>query len=782
MAVSPVISSFSAGEVSRVISGRLDVPRYAQGCKEMTNWVVMPQGPAFFRPGTRHIGETKNSEEARLIEFIFNDDQAYLIEAGSGYFRFFADGGALVGGTSTELCGDGDFATGSSWTIGSGGTLPSGHAVFDGTQGGPTTLSHAASLGSGTSYYVSLKLYGVTSGQVSLEINGEESVSWAVNGYAEAEISAPDGGSLTIKPDQNFIGQIDDVSIKESGIYEVETPYDIDQVKKLKYAQSGDEVRIAHNDIPPYLLTRYGNAIWTMAQITFTAAPTDWSYRNYPGAVGLYEQRCFFAGNVTNPQLVVGSRQGSYNDFTTGINPDDAIAYTIAAADVNQVHWLREIGGRLFLGSNGSVWSGGASSSIDAMTPENFAFKLEHGQGVADVQGLMVLKSLLSLAQYRKQLLEYSYDYERNGYVAVDLTLLAEHIGRAGGGFSSLGYAASPYSLLWGILEDGTAAILTYYRNEKVVAWAPQQTDGEFESVCVIPGSDRDEVYFIVKREINGATKRFVELWEKPFRGSTVEELRDAFYVDCGLTFYNPATISGATQANPVVITSTGHPFSNGEYVYIDSVSGMTELNENTYVVANAAANTFELTDKLGNDIDGTAFTAYSSGGRAEQSVLTVTGLDHLEGKELAILADGSSQARQTVSGGSVTLVERGRKIQFGLPYTGTLIPNNFEVPSQSGTSQGRISRSNKVVIRYVDSVGGKVGGDLDHLYPIPFRDKSTPIYQAIPPYTGDKVADVADPFGHESTIVIVQDEPYPMTVTMISPLISIFEGLGRGD
>jgi len=73
--------------------------------------------------------------------------------------------------------------------------------------------------------------------------------------------------------------------------------------------------------------------------------------------------------------------------------------------------------------------------------------------------------------------------------------------------------------------------------------------------------------------------------------------------------------ITGATQADPVVVTSNGHGLSNGDKVFITGVAGMTELNENQYLVANVTANTFELQDEDSNNIDGTAFTAYTSGG-----------------------------------------------------------------------------------------------------------------------------------------------------------------------
>ena len=75
-------------------------------------------------------------------------------------------------------------------------------------------------------------------------------------------------------------------------------------------------------------------------------------------------------------------------------------------------------------------------------------------------------------------------------------------------------------------------------------------------------------------------------------------------------------TITAATAANPVQITAAGHGFSTGDDVVIVSVGGMVELNAGTFTVANSLTNTVELTSQVtGEDIDGTTFTAYTSGG-----------------------------------------------------------------------------------------------------------------------------------------------------------------------
>jgi len=69
-------------------------------------------------------------------------------------------------------------------------------------------------------------------------------------------------------------------------------------------------------------------------------------------------------------------------------------------------------------------------------------------------------------------------------------------------------------------------------------------------------------------------------------------------------------SITGASKANPCVITSVAHGFSNGDIIQIESVVGMTELNGRIYIVAGVAADTFQL-----SGVDSSAYTTYTSAG-----------------------------------------------------------------------------------------------------------------------------------------------------------------------
>ena len=88
--------SFSGGELSPEMFGRIDDAKYQNGAAVIQNMVTTPLGPAEKRPGFEYVGTTKNNGVARLIPFIYSATQTMVIEIGAGYFRFHTQGATLL--------------------------------------------------------------------------------------------------------------------------------------------------------------------------------------------------------------------------------------------------------------------------------------------------------------------------------------------------------------------------------------------------------------------------------------------------------------------------------------------------------------------------------------------------------------------------------------------------------------------------------------------------------------------------------------------------------------
>lgn len=303
---------------------------------------------------------------------------------------------------------------------------------------------------------------------------------------------------------------------------------------------------------------------------------------------------------------------------------------------------------------------------------------------------------------------------------------MAEHV--TASGIVDMAYQQEEDTVIWACTADGHLIGSTYLRDQNVIAWHRHPVGGELpivESVAVIPSADslRDELWISVKKRVNGITKRFIEY------------LNPAVFSDSCLVLDSPVTITGATQANPVVVTASSHGFSNADLIDIKKVKGMTDLNGNRYKVANKTTNTFELTNQTtAANINGTGFTKYDSAGEVRKGVTTITGLEHLEGESVAITGNNAVFPAKTVSGGSVTVSKAVTEAYVGKLFSVVIKPSRPEFGTPTGTSQGRKKRANQVLVRLINTGGITINGDQ-----VPFRKSTDLMGQAPAEFTGDK-------------------------------------------
>jgi len=155
----------------------------------------------------------------------------------------------------------------------------------------------------------------------------------------------------------------------------------------------------------------------------------------------------------------------------------------------------------------------------------------------------------------------------------------------------------------------------------------------------------------------------------------------------------------------------------------------------------------------------------------------TVAGLGHLEGKTVALLADGATHPTRVVTGGQITLQRAASKVQVGLPFTARLATLDIEAGASNGTAQGKRKRITKMAVRLDRTLGGKVGPTSTKLETLQFRDAAVPMGQSPDLFTGDKHS--AWPGGTErfARVWFVHDDPLPATVCGFFPTINTEDG-----
>jgi hypothetical protein len=285
-----------------------------------------------------------------------------------------------------------------------------------------------------------------------------------------------------------------------------------------------------------------------------------------------------------------------------------------------------------------------------------------------------------------------------------------------------------------------------------------------------------DPPYVVVRRTINGETVRYIER----LHSRNFADVRDCFFVDSGLSYDAPVAITGITAADPVVVTAPAHGFSDGDEVDLSDIVWVSDfddmdnetqpdqLNLGRYTVANAATNTFELADE-----DGSAFSAYVSGGYARKAVLSISGFHHLAGEtDVIALADGNVVTGLEVSAlGVITFERKFSRVHAGLKYICDLETLPPEAPR--GTIQGAEQKISELTLRFLKSGGVIIGYDNDHLYEIKQRQYEV-MGDPTALFTGDKTVTLSPQWKNEGSVFLRQRYPLPVTLLAVVPEIEV--------
>lgn len=498
---------------------------------------------------------------------------------------------------------------------------------------------------------------------------------------------------------------------------------------------------------------------------------------DYPEAVGLHEQRTWWGGSINDPLNVWSSQTGQFENtnVSSPTKATDAITVRLVTGKGNEIRHFLSFDDKLFVFTSGAIWTIGPGGDADAITPASKLLRVQEYLASTQVAPLTIKKNMLMVAGKANQGFEVHSIGEdiasgiSGNYVGSDLTVLSRHLFEQ---FTIVEwcYLERPHRIILAVRSDGKILCQTYLNEHQIYAWTLWETDGTVESICSVPEGQDDYAYAVVKRTINGASVKYIEqLQPRDFTN-----IEDAFFMDSALTYdgTNAVTISGATAADPVVITATAHPYENGDKVYISGVAGMTEINEREFTVANKNTNDFELAGE-----DGSAHTAYSSAGEAQlllYSTSTILNLDHLEARtDVLALLDGNIESGITCTGGAITTANGFIKLTVGLPYTATFesLPTNVvkEVISKRKKIHGAI-------VRVKDTRGIYAGTDLTNMQEHPSRELEL---------WGDPAATVNDVLRinipsdwTRDTSVFIQSEP-GLPQTLLSLVADVTEGGG---
>lgn len=497
----------------------------------------------------------------------------------------------------------------------------------------------------------------------------------------------------------------------------------------------------------------------------FWTEPAFSGERGYPRTVALHEQRLMFGGTAYQPNTIWGSVLDDFENFQTGATASDAVNFTLSASEGNRINWMYSQA-RLLIGTSGDEWTIGSADTTQTLSATNVQAQRQSSYGSKYMRGSLVNDVLLFVQRNGRKVRELVYDLNKDGWVAPDLTLLAEHITR--GEIVDIAYQQQPDAVLWCVRGDGAVIAMTYERDQKVVGWH-RHTFGEadVESVATIYGNGtEDEVWMCLKRYngiVAGMSVRFTNLPS----GSSLSENKTYIVSEnlTGNSFYIrntnnlPLGVSNSSitpNITRIVVLDGGFeaPISslvNGAMTYSGTAPGTTRTIERFPLLWKSYVDD-EYVDAWRYLDSNISFAS----GAANRSI---TGLSRFEGKTITVVQEGQSPITRTVSSGSIT-VPAAAAGYLGLPYTSTLTPMKLDAEFDDGTAQGRKKRIHKVIARVYKSRGGQVRTNNGEWYSL--ADTLT---------TGDQKLLLAGAFGTDADITIRTSAPYPLNLIAILPV-----------
>jgi hypothetical protein len=826
------LTTFNAGEWSAILHGRIDLGKYSNACRRMLNMIPLAQGMAIRRPGTIFANATKSNGVARIVGFVAREDaeerEGFILELGDGYMRVIRDRAQVTVTGEAQSVTNGDFPSNiTGWTDGSSGGAAaiawnSANAALElQSDTGSARAQQTISRTNGASVIVRFQikkiwtaLSGVSrvvmtdTGSTTFQFLAYEEGWYAIQytaGGASGTLEFACGGGAGSNP------LVDNISYHpvSGAAFEITTPWAAADIDDLVMLASNDVLFVLHGDYPPYKISHYDDASWSVSKFNFRDGPyldqNTTGTTLTPGATsgnavtltassvtGINGGRGFLSTDIGRlVRILNGSpakwgwgRIVAYTSTTVvTIEVLKAFQATTGVAAWRLGAWSDTTGwpragvfhdGRLWFGGTTTqpqtLW-GSRSNDFDKFDPT------EEDGTVVDDNGIT-----LTLADNRVNSILWM-ESDTRGLV----------VGTAGGVF---GVAAS--TLGETLTPDNARA--RRYSSKGVAPVAPVRHDG---SVLYLPKSrqalselaysfERDaevsnEMSLFAQHLLRGQLKALA--WQ-PEPWGVVWAIDDDGALR-GMTYLREQDVVGWHQheigcegddvRNVKVLSIASKPGTVGDELWV--------LVEREFRTAIGWA-TRRYIERLGDwqwpkDPTAKADLLYLD------SALVYDGASATTIAAAHLSAGISTSDVEALGGGAVLpgaqllgnyiFDNAVTEAVIGLPFISDLAPLDLEAGSPNGVAKGSRQRVDNVAIYFWQTLGAvlMVDEDGDKSEEIEFRHAGDPMDSSPPLFTGIKICDMPAGWAEKSRLMLRQTLPLPMNVGFISPRVSTNDRTG---
>lgn len=482
---------------------------------------------------------------------------------------------------------------------------------------------------------------------------------------------------------------------------------------------------------------------------------------NYPAIGCLFQQRQIYAAQDNNPLTLHGSRPGQLSNF--GVSDiqqaDDAYEFEIDSEDVSALrHLIPTRGGLLVLNGSGIWQLTGTNGS--AVTATSIVADPQVAKGASYLPPIKIDSEVLYTEAKGGAVQLLSYNDIAKVYGTADMSLLANHLITRTKQITRWAFAFEPYRTAWAVRSDGALLSFAFLKDQNVFAWARHRTRGLFKDVLSIQEDRAETIYFMVQRFVNGRWSKFIE----KFDDRVFDHVEDSFCVDCGLFLEGEApaaTLQLSASTGTATATASAAVFAAGDVGKVIR-SGGGKMN--VTVFTNPTTVTVEIIRPVTELVFETTIPLLTQSGEwtMDAPISLVSGLNHIEGETVKVVADGNVLSDKVVTSGGITLDAPATRVYVGLKYKCTA--QNLPLNVTSEVVENKRKRVTALAVRIKDTRGLKSGASLSKLYPM--KEKTNQLYgEPIPLFSGMRHLLLEPHWNEEGQTFLVQDEPLPATV-----------------
>lgn len=473
-------TNFSSGELSPLLSSRVDAEAYRNGAYRLRNVRLKAQGGCTRRPGLRYL-QTLVNVPYQTEAYVYDEDEAYiLLFHHTKLVIVDISSPTAVLQTITSL----------PWQTAQIGSLvvsQSGDTMF---VTHPSLPTQRITRTSSTNFSVSAYVFDSSTG-LSFEPYYK---------FATSSITlTPSGttGSVTLTSSANFF------TSAYNGLY-------------IRLVDSASLVRHAR-------ITGFTNAttvtVTLSGAVANTSAITDWqepvfsAIRGYARTVTFHDQRLIFGGSRDLPNFLFMSKIGEFTNFDVGTGADDnSIQIQIAEAQVSEIKAMQSFRFLTIFTSEQELYI--PTSENKPLTPSTITVKKQTSFGSGTVQPKEFDGAVVFLTKSKGAIREFIFSDISQAYNSDSITLLSEHIIGTPLAIEAQRESADQMEgYLYLLNSDGHMPVFMSIRKEKVQGWVRYDTNGSFKNIVNV----NRQIYTVVQRTINNATVVSLELYQNTY-------------------------------------------------------------------------------------------------------------------------------------------------------------------------------------------------------------------------------------------------------------------------